>query len=137
VKLSWVERNANNVLRRRNEIEEATGKRPSLKVLSLEFGVSRPTINAALEIATGERPRRQDRPSKKRKFTTPLDDAARQEIIRLHRTGQLTKNEIGNRCGVHRSTVDRVVNDWYVKRGETRPDGRKRRRGETPGESAA
>jgi hypothetical protein len=136
-KISWVEQNAEGVLRRRDEIEKETGKRPSQNVLAREFGVSRPTINTALEIATGKRQRRKDRPPAKRNFRSPLDDAARQKIIRLHLEGRLTKEEIGDHCGgVHRSTVDRVLNAYYAERGEKRPDGRKRRRGDPPAESA-
>lgn len=127
VKRSWVEENADTVFRRQNEVQETTGKKPTLKSLADEFGVSRPTIATALDIATGKRLTRKERRAERRKFTMPLDEDARREIVRLYHEDQLEQREVGRRCGVHRSTVERVLNDWDKERGIKRMDGRKRR----------
>jgi predicted DNA-binding protein (UPF0251 family) len=128
VKLSWVEQYADAVMRRYQELETATGKTPSLNALAREFGVSRPTIKTAIDIATGKRPKRGDRQREKRKFTMPLDEATRQKIVQLYHKGEVEQKEVGVRCGVHRSTVERVLNEWDKKRGIKRLDGRSRRR---------
>jgi hypothetical protein len=133
VKRSWVEVNAEKVLRRRDEIKKATGKTPTLNSLAKEFGKSRPTISTAIEIATGKRQPR-DRRHKKRKFTMPLDDSARHQIVQLYHGGNMELKDIGDRCGVHRSTVERVLNDWDKTRGQKRVDGRKRRSSKSPGD---
>jgi AraC-like DNA-binding protein len=127
VKLSWVEQNADAVMRRCQELETATGKPPSLNTLAREFGVSRPTIKTALDIATGKKPSREERSPEKRKFTAPLDEATRQTIVQLYHRQDVEQKEIGVRLDVHRSTVERVLNNYDEKRGIKRVDGRKRR----------
>lgn len=127
VKRAWVEENAEAVLRRQRELEEATGKKPTLKALAGEFKVSRPTIATALDIATGKRLARQERRLEKWNYTMPLDRAQRHEIIRLYDETPLTLKEIGTRCGVHRSTVERILNARDKERGVKRVDGRQRR----------
>ena len=82
---------------------------------------------SALDIATGKRPAHDNRKREKRKFTMPLDAAARKEVIRLYHEENLDFNEVGRRCDVHRSTVERILNAWDVERDEKREDGRKRR----------
>ncbi len=112
VKRAWVEENADAVLQRYEEIERSTGMKPTLNDLAGEFNVSRPTIRTALDIATGKRPPRHERKCEKRKFTMPLDEPKRQEIIRLYHVEHVEQKEIGVQCGVHRSTVERVLNNW-------------------------
>jgi AraC-like DNA-binding protein len=128
VRRSWVEENADEVLRRRDDIEKVTGKKPSLNALAREFKTSRPTITRAIEIATGELLRREERPREKRKFTMPLEDETRKQIIQLYHEERLPMKEVGARCDVHRSTVERILNDWDAQRGEKRADGRKHRK---------
>jgi predicted DNA-binding protein (UPF0251 family) len=121
-------------LRRFEEIESTTGKKASLNALGREFNVSRPTIRTALDIATGKRPPRHERKREKGKFTMPLDESKRQEIIRLYHEEHMEQKEVGVQVGVHRSTVERILNDWDKKRGEKREDGRKRRSGQLRGD---
>lgn len=131
IKRAWVEENAEAVMRRQNEIDRDTGKKPSLTVLANEFGVSRPTIKTALDIAAGKRPTREDRRRQKRKFSPPLDEQTRRLIVELYHGHQgkpwLGKKEIAGQLGISRTTVDRVLNAYDNERGVKRPDGRKRR----------
>ena len=122
-----MEQYADAVLRRCKELEASTGKKPSLNSLAHEFRVSRPTINTVLDIATGKRPSREERRPENRKFTAPLDEATRREIVRLYHHEELEQKEVGLQCGVHRSTVERVLGYRDTERGEGRSDGRKRR----------
>ena len=135
VKKSWVEQNAEKVSCAGLKKSRSRRKKPSLNMLAREFGRSRPTIKTAIDIATGKRLPRHDRKREKRKFTTPLDEATREEIVRLYHQEEMEQQEVGDRIGVHRSTVERVLNDWDKKRGIKRPDGGKRRSRKPPAET--
>jgi hypothetical protein len=124
-KRSWVEENADAVWARHQEIQRETGKEPSLRVLASEFGKSRPTIKTAIDIATGKRTKAE---KSRRKFTPPLDESSRGEVIRLFDEEGLEQKEIAERLDIHRNTVARFLNARDEERGEKRPDGRRRGR---------
>lgn len=122
----WAKENAQVVLRRYQEVAEATGKKPSQNKLAKEFDVSRPTITHALDLATNglsEAPvSHRKGPGTKVKGNAELEA----EIERLHDEGYQNK-VIAKQLGISRSTVTNALDRIYERRGTLRPDGRKTR----------
>ncbi len=119
----WSRENAEAVMAR-FETLQASGKKPSLNVIAKEFGVSRPTITRALDIALGS-----DKSGTHRKEPTVSvkgNPDVEAEIARLHDDGMLNK-DIGQKLGISRSTVTNALDRLYEQRGLPRPDGRSTR----------
>ncbi|MCC9598923.1 recombinase family protein [Stieleria sp. JC731] len=118
----WTKDNRDAVRRRYQEVQSATGRKPSANALAREFGVSRPTILAALDHAQRDDtvvPQHRRQPTIKVKGNPNVEA----EIARLHDSGMSNK-EIGSVVGIGRSTVTKALDRLYEDRGVPRPDGR-------------
>ncbi|EMI44888.1 Resolvase domain protein [Rhodopirellula sp. SWK7] len=120
----WSRENAEAVMARFQELQ-ASGRKPSLNAIAKEFGVSRPTITRALDLAISD----DDEPAKHRREPTVSvkgNAEVEAEIARLHDSGMLNK-DIGKTLNISRSTVTNALDRIYEQRGLPRPDGRSTR----------
>lgn len=121
-KTFWAKENAASVKARFDELKKS-GKKVSLNAIAKEFGVSRPTITRALDIASSddktEMARHRKEPTVKVKGNLEIEN----RIAELHDEG-LPNKDIGTTLNISRSTVTNALDRLYQKRGLPRPDGR-------------
>ena len=130
----WSRDNAQRVLGRYKQLESETGRKPSGNLLAAEFGVSRPTILAALDVAQNNCNKRLEhrrRPTVKVKGNREVES----RIEEMHDTGSLEK-DIAEEIGVSRSTITLALDRLYKKRGLPKPDGRATRHQHGPSEDS-
>lgn len=125
-KSCWSKDNARAVLARYQQVQAETGKKPSCNALAKEFGVSRPTIQKALDEAQAKCSDATTSHRHKPFVKVKGNPAVEARIETLHDAGVLEKG-IAAQIGVSRSAITAALVRLYEKRGVDKPDGRRER----------